>query len=152
VSEMTIWREKGKEMELCETSGPDYEERFTKVLADQIVDVLRVPWSHKQLVKDLVISGIESGVRRLLIQFLHSQLEIIGRSFNREFQLEAEIETGHATHAKMSQFIDAIKETPEWESMFSGEACAQEGENTFILDRTGKYPSSGYYRVQRRRD
>jgi len=108
---MTIWQGKGEQFEaLAETSGPDYEKRFVEAVADYVVDALRIPWKSKQTVKDLVITAIDRGVRRLLTQFLHSQLEIIGRNFNREFGVEAEIETGHAPHAKMSQFIEAIKE------------------------------------------
>jgi len=105
-----IWQKKGEEVELCETSGPDYEEKFIKAVAHYVVEALGISWPDRGPVKNILVSAIRDEVEDLLTQFLHSQLEIIGKSFNQAFGIEAEIETGHAPHAKMSQFIGAIKE------------------------------------------
>ena len=154
----TIWQEKNDPFayeKAVETSAPDYRHKFVEALAEYVVEALRVPWDDHKTVKGLLISAIGEDVRDLLRQYLHNQLEVIGASINWAFGTEAEVETGYATHAKMDQFVEAIKEMPfekegGWDDLFLGHARFEEVACTFVLDPLGE--TNGYYWIRRRRD
>lgn len=107
----TLWVPEKERREWTEiASSADYRAKFIDILADNIVEALRVGWNDNKAFKSLLISVLEDDVMDLLGQYLHSQLEIVGGSFNRAFGTEAEIEPGYAAHAKMNNFIEAIME------------------------------------------
>lgn len=93
-----------------ESAGKDYKAKFIEAVAELIMEALRISWPDRRIFRALMISAIGQGVSELLRQYLHSQLEIIGNTLNREFDIDEEIETGHATHAKLSNFVAAIKQ------------------------------------------
>lgn len=103
-----IWHSEDECHKVEETSGISYKEKFIDAVAFYITEVLGVSWKDKRVVRELLVFALQSGIEDLLDQFLHSQLEIIGRRFNRAFGIDATAETSHAVHAKMDQFIEAI--------------------------------------------
>lgn len=118
-----IWRDKATESEVCaESMGMDYKARAVQEIASAVVDALRISWQEKRVVRRLLVSAAGGDIADILMQFLHSQLEIVGEELNRQFGIDETIETGYATHAKLKRFIQAIKvriEQPDCEILQS---------------------------------
>jgi len=98
----------------CETRGPEYEENFTRLICELITENLKINYSDRHIVENLLFSALYdklNGYKGLLNQYLHSQLDIIARTFKREFGIEEEIRAdNYATHAKFNTLIEKIKE------------------------------------------
>lgn len=106
-----IWRDKESlEHEVCaEDQGKDFKVSAITAIAELCTESLNVHWAERRIVTQLLKSAIGYEIGDILKQYLHSQLEIIGKEFNREFGIEEAIEPGYATHAKMNNFVDSLK-------------------------------------------
>ena len=105
-----IWNDGSHGAEIsAESCGPDYRVRAIGAIAELVTEALQIKWGEQRIVKYLLMSAIGSEIGDILEQYLHSQLEIIGKEINREFRIDERINSGHATHAKMNDFIKAIK-------------------------------------------
>ena len=120
----------------CEIAGSNCEEEFTRIMSKIIAEKLDINWVDRTVFEKLIYTQLKeclcSGRDALLEQYLHTQLDIIARTFNDEFDLknmtdaeknqmpqnrgetttDAEgigVNYGHATHAKLSSIIEAIK-------------------------------------------
>lgn len=95
----------------CKTAGSkDYTEKFIDALVEMVVESLRVSWNERQVVGNLLKSSIEGDVISILKQYLHSQLEIIGIEIEDSFGVKGKLKTSYATHAKLSEYLKAIKD------------------------------------------
>ncbi len=103
-----IWSQGEHEVE-AENCKAHYGTKAMKAIAELVVEALQINWNERRIVNGLLISAIGNAVGELLEQYLHSQLEIIGGTLNRKFGIDEVINTGYATHAKMNDFIGAIK-------------------------------------------
>jgi len=96
---------------MCEIrSAPDYGDYFVWEIADLITDLLATKWPDKEIIHRILASALDTDCKDLLEQYLHSQLEIIGRELNREFEIDEKVATEFATHAKLDNHVKAIKQ------------------------------------------
>jgi len=108
--EKVVWADKDGNLEACmESSHGDYRVLAISAICELATEALNVSWNEHRIVSQLLKSAIGSEVGKILYQYLHSQLEIIGRGLNRDFGIDEQIEPGYATHAKLSNFSEAIK-------------------------------------------
>lgn len=101
-----------------EYSRPDYDKRFLEAVCDKVVDVLQIKCSERQIVSRLLYSALErevirNGKESFLIQYIHSQLDIILKRFEQEFDIKSETNYAHAMHGKFSDLIQVIKDKYE---------------------------------------
>jgi len=96
-----------------ECMSPDYEKKFCRLLAADIAADLQTPYASRDIVVKLLTTCLE---RRLcnrtgmLEDYLHSQLDILAKTFKREFSLdELDVNYQYATHAKFNNIVYAIK-------------------------------------------
>ena len=108
-----VWRPEETKAVLYETeigSVHDIETEIVEVIANNTTEVLRVPFSEKDLVKRLLASGLEENIKVILEDYLHSQLEIIGKTINKTFSIDESVCYDYSTHAKFNNHIKAIIE------------------------------------------
>ena len=94
----------------CESPGNDYESQCSKLLSERIVEILRVNYTDKHNMQCLFQSILEDDLKKLLQQYLHSQLNIISNALNHEFSIDETVCYNHATHAKLCDHVKAIKD------------------------------------------
>ena len=108
-----VWRPEGTNDVLKETNIGEInniEKDIIEVISTKATEALRVSYSEKDLVRRLLASNLEEDIKVLLEDYLHSQLEIIGRKLNKTFDIDEKIGYEYATHAKLNKYIDAIVE------------------------------------------
>lgn len=103
-----IWSPPGGQNEgVAESKGPEYEEKFVKILCDDLCKILGVSWHDQRIVSEVLKFVLNDKVRVLLDQYLNSQLEMIARGFKYDFNLlNAKIDHEYAVHAR----FDSLKE------------------------------------------
>lgn len=94
----------------CCVIEDSHEERFIRAVAEEMVEILGINWKNKEVTTSLIQSGIREKMYDFLKQYLNSQIQILGETFNREFDISVHPEYSYATHAKLDTHIQQIKE------------------------------------------
>lgn len=99
----------------CESNLPDIEEKFLDLICEMVVSSFKVSWQDRPLMRNVLSSVLHDAVCQrggLLEQYLHSQLDILAKTIEREFGLDKDlkIDYNHCTHAKLDSLIQAIIE------------------------------------------
>lgn len=119
-----IWREiyegesdKVEETSINENPREDIKDKFLSALCERISKILEINHNDRKIVILLLRSNLEEILtdrkEGLLNQFLHHELEIIGNEINVSLGIKEKICTSHATHAKLSNHVDAIRKKIE---------------------------------------
>lgn len=100
---------------ISEELTDDYEVKFAKIVARIVADILDVNYNDRRIVEGLVFVAIKKhfvAKGMLLEQYLHTQLDRIAQTIRSEFGISDDVSVNysHATHAKFSDLIKAIKE------------------------------------------
>src|SRR4030042_5776591 len=103
-----VWTPPGEDRGVMgESKGPEYEEKFVKILCDDLCKILGVSWHDQRIVTEVLKFTLNDKIRDLLDQYLNSQLEMIARGFKHDFKLpEAKIDHEYVVHAR----FDSLKE------------------------------------------
>jgi hypothetical protein len=110
-----IWTNPDEERErLChEVKADRIEDRFLSAIIDTVVDTIGIEWKDKNAVKSILRVAIGEQIYDLLEQYLNGSLDRMKGNFEQEFGLDKKdikIDYEHATHAKFSSIIKAIKD------------------------------------------
>ena len=106
-----IWHDSSKDQNMIAEGGTArIEDSFIAAISECISEVLKIGWKDRPVFQSCLQTATDRDIRVLLEQYLHHELEIIGKNFQRQFEIEGKINFDHATHAKMNDIIDAIKE------------------------------------------
>jgi len=96
----------------CEMSNPihDIEKNLVREIARIIVEALDIGWQDREHFKRLLYTAINSEVGKLLRQYQDFSVDYIGKEINKRFDIDEEVEFGHALHAKLNNHFRKLLE------------------------------------------
>jgi len=102
------------EADMVELPQVNHEDRFARIVAAEIAGALKVNFADRDIVVKLLTTELERVLSKrngLLEQYLHTQLDRIGDTLRRRFDLDNSVKVNYnyATHAKLENFIEAIQ-------------------------------------------
>ena len=108
----SIWKNPQKFDVVAIAEGPpkDMKEAFLKSLIIEIVEILRIPWDHRQLFEALLLNCLlRSGAGELLEEYENSCIETLAKTICEKFDL-GDIQPNYscATHAKLDPLLERI--------------------------------------------
>lgn len=99
-----------------EFNAIDHDKRLARIVAAEVAASLQVGHGDRDIVVKLLTTTLEKQLCSrgdgLLEQYLHTQLDILAKTFKHEFDLDdadADVDYNYATHAKFNNIINAIK-------------------------------------------
>ena len=108
----------------CESLGScrDFDKEFTRIIVSEIVKILQVSHSERDIITRLLYSALEDKIclrDGLLEQYLHTQLDTLADTFKSEYSGfnipdDTEVNYNYATHAKFKNIIDAVKKVTNY--------------------------------------
>lgn len=104
-----IWRPKRDDV-LCEVMPKRIEDSAVREIIEKVVESLRIAYDERDFVKRPLTTATEKTIKQILEEYLCSQLERIGETFEKELNIESKVNYEHATHAKFADIIKEIKE------------------------------------------
>lgn len=98
-----------KEMCLVENNRTPAEE-FIKILLNNIIEALNIPWNERRIVKPLLEKAIGNLIDELLDDYLNYWVENYGDQIKRVFNLDKSIQPDYryAPHARLIPVLDAV--------------------------------------------
>lgn len=110
---MRIWTNPNEKHEVegqCEMANDRIEDKFVNALCELFAQKLDINWKQREIFVALIKSSIQQEVNKLLKQFLHHELTIIGDTLNQIYEIDENVCYDFATHAKLSDHLSAIEQ------------------------------------------
>lgn len=95
---------------ILESGAKGIEDSFITAISECVSEAIKINYKDRTVFQSCLQTATARQIRVLLEQYLHHELEIIGERFQREFEISEKINFDYATHAKMRDIIDAIKQ------------------------------------------